>query len=353
MSERENPGGFSGPDATTRGGPGGYSAQGQGGYGAPAGQGVPAGQGGYNAGAPGQPSQGGYSAGTPGEQGAFGAPGQTGQGGYGAGSAHGAPVGPVQGGAGAPYAGGTPGAVSETRIVAPAPVSVQTPPPLPPARAQGTGTRRVLLINGLVLLGLILLGLIGFFVWHQGYYFYSTDDATVSGAIVAVAPPVPGTIQTVARAVGDTVRADDTIVTLRTAAGQTIRAASPINGTIIQEGATVGEVLPAGQPLAQVVDLTRLYITAYVEETHIKDVSVGQGVDVTVDAVGNTTFHGAITRIQPVAASALSPIPSGDYANGNFTKTTQRVPVQITLDGYQGHALFPGESANVTIHIHQ
>jgi len=338
MSERENPGGYSGPDATPQGGPGGYGAQGQGGY---------------NAGVPGQPTQGGYNTGAPGEQGGFGA-GAPGQGGYGAGGAQGGPVGPGQGAPGAPYAGGAPGAVVETRTIAPVAVQTQAPaPPPPPARAQGTGTRRVLLINGLALLGLILIGLIGFFVWHQGYYFYSSDDATVSGAIAAVAPAAPGTVQTVARAVGDTVRADDTIITLRTAAGQTIRAASPINGTIIEEGATAGEVLPAGQPLAQVVNLNTLYVTAYVEETHIKDVSVGQGVDVTVDAVGNTTFHGAVTRIQPVAASALSPIPSGDYANGNFTKTTQRIPVQIVLDGYQGHTLYPGESANVTIHIHE
>ncbi len=339
MSERENPGGYSGPDATPQGGPGGYGAQGQGGY---------------NAGVPGQPAQGGYNAGAPGEQGGFGA-GAPGQGGYGAGGAQGGAAGAAPSGAVAPYAGGVPGAVSETRIMAPAgqPVGQASTPLSPPTQAQGTGTRRVLLINGLVLLGLIAVGLIGFFVWHQGYYFYSTDDATVSGAMAAVAPAAPGTVQTVARAVGDTVRADDTIVTLRTAGGQTIRAASPINGTVIQEGATLNEVLPAGQPLAQVVNLNTLYITAYVEETHIKDVSVGQGVDVTVDAVGNTTFHGAVTRIQPVAASALSPIPSGDYANGNFTKTTQRIPVQITLDGYQGHTLYPGESANVTIHIHE
>lgn len=31
---------------------------------------------------------------------------------------------------------------------------------------------------------------------------------------------------------------------------------------------------------------------------------------------------------------------------------TQRVPVQIALDGDQGHTLYPGTSARVTIHIH-
>ena len=139
---------------------------------------------------------------------------------------------------------------------------------------------------------------------------------------------------------------------MRSASGRAVAVTSPINGTIIQEGATSGEVAAPGQPLAQVVDLNAIYITAYVEETHIGDVHLGQGVDVKVDQVGGTTFHGRVTRILPVAAGALSLLPTTDYASGNFTKVTQRVPVQITLDGYQGYTLYPGTSASVTIHIH-
>ncbi len=229
-----------------------------------------------------------------------------------------------------------------------------TPYTAPPAPTQPrSGTRRLLLINGAGLLVLVLLGLSVFYLWHQGYYYYSTDDATVSGPVVTVAPPVASTISDVARRVGDTVRKGDLIATLRTPAGAVVRATSPINGTIVSEGAAPGEVLAPGTPLAQVVDLNSVSITAYVEENHIKDVAPGQGVDVKVDTVSDTTFHGLVTRILPVAASALSPIPTGDYANGNFTKTTQRIPVVITLDGYQGHTLYPGASAEVTIHIHE
>jgi multidrug resistance efflux pump len=148
------------------------------------------------------------------------------------------------------------------------------------------------------------------------------------------------------------VSAGNTVVTLRGATGKTLAVTSPINGTIINEGATPGEVVPAAQPLAQVVDLNRLIVTAYVEETHISDVHPGQGVDVTVDAIKSTTFHGSVTRILPATASTFSALPTTDYASGNFTKVTQRVPVEVTLDGYQGHTLYPGESASVTIHIH-
>jgi multidrug resistance efflux pump len=216
-----------------------------------------------------------------------------------------------------------------------------------------SGARRLLLINGAGLLAVILLGLGIYYLWHQGYYFYSTDDATVSGPTVTVAPPVASTISVVSRRVGDTVRKGDLIATLRTPAGAVVRATSPINGTIVSEGAAPGEVLAPGTPLAQVVDLNSVSVTAYVEENHIKDVAPGEGADVTVDTVSDPTFHGSVTRILPVAASALSPIPTGDYANGNFTKTTQRIPVVITLDGSQGHTLYPGTSAEVTIHIHE
>ncbi len=235
---------------------------------------------------------------------------------------------------------------------APAAPAAPAPAPVAPARQERRTVGRVLLLNGLGLLVLIIIGLGALWLWHDGYYFYKTDDATVSAPMAQVTPPAPGSIVTVYHGQGATVHKGDVIATLHTATGRTITAVSPLDGTIIQEGATPGEALAAGQPLAQVADLNSAFITAYVEETHVKDVRTGQGVDVTVDAVGDTPFHGTVTRIQPVAAAALSPLPTTDYASGNFTKTTQRVPVQITLDGYQGTTLYPGTSASVTIHIH-
>ena len=217
---------------------------------------------------------------------------------------------------------------------------------------EGPNPRRLFLINGLALLVLLLIALAIYYLWHQGYYFYSTDDATVSGNVVSVAAPAPGTVQKIYHSLGSTISAGNAVATVSTATGKTLALTSPINGTIINEGATPGEVLPAGQPLAQVVDLNRLAITAYVEESHISDVHPGQGVDVTVDAIKSITFHGSVTRILPATAGTFSALPTTDYASGNFTKVTQRVPVEVTLDGYQGHTLYPGESASVTVHIH-
>jgi len=247
-----------------------------------------------------------------------------------------------QPGGGPPQAGGPQGGA----------MAVAPQPAAPTPRAQAPNTRRIFLINGIGLVALLVVAALIYYLWHQSYYFYSTDDAAVAGTIANVAPPQPGSIQMVYHGLGGVVHKGNHIARLRSAAGADVFADAPIAGTIIREGATAGEVLPAGQPLVQVVDLTSLYVTAYVEETRINDVHTGQGVDVNIDAVSGTTFHGTVSRILPTAASALSAIPTTDYASGNFTKTTQRVPVQITLDGYEGHTLYPGLSATVTIHVH-
>lgn len=243
-----------------------------------------------------------------------------------------------------------------TAATLPHPTAPPLPLPVPASAASSRQERRaasrVMLLNGLGLLALIIIGLGAFYFWHQGYYFYSTDDAVVSAPTAQVAPPVPGSVVAVYRGQGGQIHTGDVIARLRAATGVTVAVTSPLNGTIVQEGATPGEVFAAGQPLAQVADLGGAFIMAYVEETHIKDVHPGQGVDVTVAAVSDTTFHGTVAQIQPVAASALSPLPTTDYASGNFTAVTQRVPVQISLDGYQGHTLYPGTSVSVTIHIH-
>ncbi len=169
-----------------------------------------------------------------------------------------------------------PGIPMTTSVAVPAAPPV---PPVPPAPLPRVSVRRIFLLTGLALLVLALCGALYFYVWHQGYYFYGTDDAAITGTTVAVAPLSAGTITLVYHGQGSAVHKGDAIVALRTPDGGTEKARSPINGTIIQESALPGEVAPAGQALAQVVDLSKVYITAYVEETHIQDVHPGEGVD--------------------------------------------------------------------------
>lgn len=336
MSERENPSGPPnngspyGPSQEQNPQPYGDGQQGAQGYSAPQG---------------GQPYYGGqqqpYSGPQGGQQQSYGGPQGAPQPAYGApagGQGYGGPQGERQEGYGGPPSG-------------PPQVAVALAQPQQPARPPARSRRTALLSSLAVLVPLIII-LGAYYIWHQGYYFYNTDDAVVSAALAPASPTAPGSITAVYRGVGSTVARGDRIADLRSASGVTISVRAPINGVIVQEGAAVGEVLPAGQPLAQVADLSGATITAYVDEGNIDNVHPGQGVDVTIDAVKDTTFHGTVRQLLPVAASTLSAIQTTDNATGNFTKVTQRIPVQITLQDVQGHTVYPGGSAEVTIHIH-
>lgn len=75
---------------------------------------------------------------------------------------------------------------------------------------------------------------------------------------------------------------------------------SPISGTVIQMAAQQGETLAAGlssPTLIVVADLNRLQVDAYVDETDIGKVQIGQSVDVTVDAFPNRKFTGHVAKI--------------------------------------------------------
>jgi multidrug resistance efflux pump len=148
--------------------------------------------------------------------------------------------------------------------------------------------------------------------------------------------------------VGDFVHAGETIATLNTTTDATA-VVSPTTGTIFNLTVTPGELVTPGQQVAQVVELSSVYITAYVDENTVKDVHIGQNVDVTVDG---ENMHGNVQQITPVTAGETSLLPTTDYASGNFTAVTQRVPVRIWVYGANGHIIYPGESATVNIHLH-
>lgn len=75
---------------------------------------------------------------------------------------------------------------------------------------------------------------------------------------------------------------------------------SPISGTVLQLASQQGETLAAGlsaPTLIIVADLTRLQVDAYVDETDIGKIKLGQAVDVRVDAFPKRTFEGKVTKI--------------------------------------------------------
>ena len=75
---------------------------------------------------------------------------------------------------------------------------------------------------------------------------------------------------------------------------------SPISGTVLQLSSQQGETVAAGlttQTLLIVADLKRLEVDAFVDETDIGKVALGQHAQCTVSAFPGETFTGTVTKI--------------------------------------------------------
>ena len=111
---------------------------------------------------------------------------------------------------------------------------------------------------------------------------------------------------------------------------------SPINGTIIEKSAKVGDALSAGSDLCTIYDLSYLEMTIHVDELQVSSLSVGQSVQVTADAMPDKTYEGVVTRVSM----------KGDTNGGTTT-----YPVTVRIDETQG--LRPGMNANAQIVVAQ
>ena len=109
---------------------------------------------------------------------------------------------------------------------------------------------------------------------------------------------------------------------------------SPISGTIIEKNAKAGDALTAGEDLCTIYDLSYLVMVINVDELQVRDVSVGQSVQVTADAVPDKTYTGTVTRVSMKGSS-----------NGGTTT----YPVTVRIDETEG--LRPGMNANAEIVI--
>ncbi len=81
---------------------------------------------------------------------------------------------------------------------------------------------------------------------------------------------------------------------------------APITGVIIQKMVEEGQIISSGistvgggTALAEIADMSRMFITADVDETDIGAIRIGQSVAVTADAFYGKSFKGKVLRISP------------------------------------------------------
>lgn len=119
---------------------------------------------------------------------------------------------------------------------------------------------------------------------------------------------------------------------------------SPLDGTVIEKGIRVGEVVTPGvqatfegKPLLTVADLSTIIVKADLNQIDVARVKLGQKVTLTLDALPGKSYEAEITKVAPA-----STLPKG--------KDVDVFPVEATLKAPDGD-IKPGMTADVRVHI--
>lgn len=109
---------------------------------------------------------------------------------------------------------------------------------------------------------------------------------------------------------------------------QHTRIYAPIDGTLAERRAQVGQQVQPGALLAHLVPSHDVFVEANFKETQLESMRPGQAVVIEIDAFSERTFNGVVTSTSPASGAEFSILPP-ENATGNFTKIVRRVPVRI------------------------
>jgi RND family efflux transporter MFP subunit len=127
--------------------------------------------------------------------------------------------------------------------------------------------------------------------------------------------------------------AQATLDQLRTRLGYaSVRA--PMAGVVTEKRVEAGDVVQSQTRLFAVADVSTLVALMQVSELDVSGIGTGQGVDLTVDALGGIGFRGVVRRVFPAADTS-----------------TRMVPVEVAISGPSARRLKPGYMARATFKL--
>ena len=126
-----------------------------------------------------------------------------------------------------------------------------------------------------------------------------------------------------------------------------------IDGVITRRNVNPGNNVQVGQSLMAIRSLRDIWVDANFKETQLRNLRIGQRVDLEVDMYGGKRiFEGRISGFTFGTGSTLALLPAQN-ATGNFVKVVQRLPVRIDVMNYDPEKLplFVGLSVTPTVDL--
>lgn len=109
---------------------------------------------------------------------------------------------------------------------------------------------------------------------------------------------------------------------------------SPIDGVIVTMNFKNGDTVQSGKPIATVVDMKSLQITAQVDELDISKVANGQKATITFDALTGKTYTGTVSKVSQL---------------GTTTSNVTNYAVYIAIDNPTGIKIAMNGNINITV----
>ena len=116
--------------------------------------------------------------------------------------------------------------------------------------------------------------------------------------------------------------------------------ASPLSGVVLSKNVEPGEFVAAGTPVVTVADLENVWLRAYINETDLGRVKVGQRVRVTADTYPGKRYEGRVSFI----ASQAEFTPKNVQTEKERVKLVYRVKVDIRNPNMELKAGMPADA---------
>ncbi len=129
---------------------------------------------------------------------------------------------------------------------------------------------------------------------------------------------------------------------------------APVTGYVAKRSVQLGQRLQPGTATMAVIPLDQVWIDANFKETQLREMRIGQPVEITADLYGSdVSYSGTVDSLGAGTGSAFALLPAQN-ATGNWIKIVQRVPVRIHLnpDQLKDHPLRIGLSTVVDVDLH-
>lgn len=116
--------------------------------------------------------------------------------------------------------------------------------------------------------------------------------------------------------------------------------ASPLTGLVLSHNIEPGEYVAAGTPIVTVGDVEHVWLRAYVDETDLGRVKVGQAAKVTIDTYPNKVYEGRVSFI----ASQAEFTPKSVQTKKERVKLVYRIKVTIANPEMELKAGMPADA---------